>query len=147
MDDRTSLYFSLFNEIGIIGQLSRTLFEARLPDGLLTAHFSVVNHMVRLGDGQTPLALAGAFQVPKTTMTHMLSVLERHDFVRMAPNPEDGRSKCVFLTDAGRAFRQEAIERLAPDLEAMAGHIPGETVEALLPELEAVRRYLDTYRP
>ena len=147
MDDQTSLYFRLFNEIGIIGQLSRTLFEARLPDGLLTAHFSVVNHMVRLGDGQTPLALARAFQVPKTTMTHMLSVLERNGFISMTPNPDDGRSKCVFLTPAGRAFREDAIQGLAPDLAAMAGGIPPETVEALLPGLEDVRRYLDAHRP
>ncbi|MEM9032743.1 MAG: MarR family transcriptional regulator, partial [Pseudomonadota bacterium] len=102
---------------------------------------------VRLGDGKTPLALARAFQVPKTTMTHMLSVLERHGFIRVARNPEDGRSKCVFLTDAGRAFRAEAIARLAPDLAVMAKDIPPKTIEALLPGLEEIRRYLDTHRP
>ena len=147
MDERTALYFTLFNEIGIVGQLSRTLFEARLPVGLLASHFSVINHMVRLGDGKTPLALARAFQVPKTTMTHMLSVLERHGFVRLAPNPEDGRSKCVHLTDAGRVFREDAILRLAPDIEAMSGAIPLELIERLLPGLVELRTYLDTHRP
>jgi hypothetical protein len=34
----------------------------------------------------------------------------------MKPNPDDGRSKRVWLTDAGRAFREEAIARLAPDI-------------------------------
>lgn len=146
MDEKAALYFRFFNEIGIIGQLSRTLFEARLPDGLLTSHFGILNHMVRLGDGQTPLALARAFQVPKTTMTHMLSVLERHALIELAPNPQDGRSKCVHITEAGRRFRDDAIMRLAPDLAQMAETIPAETIEALLPGLEEIRRYLDENR-
>ncbi len=141
------MYFRLFNEIGIIGQLSRTLFEARLPEGLLASHFSVVNHMVRLGDGKTPLELARAFQVPKTTMTHSLSILEKHGFIRLAPNPQDGRSKCVFLTKAGRAFREDAIRSLGPDIAEMTGDIPADRVAALLPELERIRIYLDTHRP
>ena len=148
MDDRTrGMYFSLFNEIGIIGQLSRALFEARLPAGLLTAHFSVVNHLVRLGDGKTPLDLARAFQVPKTTMTHSLSILEKHGYIRIAKNPADGRSKCVYLTEDGRAFREDAIRALGPDLAAMAGQIDVEQVKLLLPHLEAIRMYLDENRP
>ncbi|MEM0950000.1 MAG: MarR family transcriptional regulator [Pseudomonadota bacterium] len=141
------VYFALFNEIGIIAQLSRALFEARLPDGLLTPHFSVINHMVRLGDGKTPLDLARAFQVPKTTMTHSLSILEKHGFVRITKNPDDGRSKCVFLTDTGRAFREDAIRLLGPDLAAMASEIDAEDVVSLLPHLEAIRKYLDANRP
>ena len=53
-------YFALFNEIGIIGQLSRAVMEAELPDGLLASHFSVLNHLIRVKDGQTPLKLAQA---------------------------------------------------------------------------------------
>lgn len=34
--------FAFFNEVGIIQQLSRALFEARLPDGLTVPHFSVL---------------------------------------------------------------------------------------------------------
>ncbi|MFM7336534.1 MAG: MarR family winged helix-turn-helix transcriptional regulator, partial [Tabrizicola sp.] len=97
--------FAFFNEVGILAQLSRALFEARLPDGFNLPQFVVLNHLVRVKDGQTPLALARAFQVPKTSMTHSLAVLERHGLIEMRPNARDGRSKCVFLTEAGRAFR------------------------------------------
>jgi hypothetical protein len=62
------LYFRLFNEIGIIEQLSRARFEARLPQGAPCPHFSVLNHLMRVEDGRTPLELARAFQVPKTTL-------------------------------------------------------------------------------
>ncbi|MEM9342495.1 MAG: MarR family transcriptional regulator [Pseudomonadota bacterium] len=146
-DDAARMYFRFFNEIGIIGQLSRALFEARLPDGLLVSHFSVVNHLVRLGDGRTPLNIAQAFQVPKTTMTHTLSILEKHGFVEMVPNPDDGRSKLVKLTDAGRAFQGEAIERLGPDMLTMSEEIPAKRIAEIVPLLEEVRQYLDANRP
>jgi hypothetical protein len=32
-------------------------------------HFSVLNHLMRVEDGRTPLELARAFQVPKTTLS------------------------------------------------------------------------------
>jgi hypothetical protein len=83
----TAVLFSFFNEVGIIGQLAGSLFERRLPDGFLVSHFGVVNNLVRLGDGKTPLDLARAFQVPKTTMTHTLAGLEKAGFIRFAPNP------------------------------------------------------------
>ncbi len=84
-DDRTPLYFRLFNEIGIIDQLATTFLESRLPEGLLAPHFTVLNHLVRVKDGRTPLELAMAFQVPKTTMTHQLGVLERRGLVVRGP--------------------------------------------------------------
>lgn len=138
--------FSLFNEIAIIGQLSRALFETRLPDGFLVSHFSVLNHLVRLGDGGTPLALASAFQVPKTTMTHTLAGLEKARLIEMRPNPGDGRSKCVWLTDAGRCFREEAIAALDPDMDEIVRNIPLEDIQSALPVLQQLRAYLDKAR-
>lgn len=147
MDNETRhIFFSFFNEIGIIAQLSRTAMEARLPKGLTLPHFSVVNHLVRVKDGQTPLVLARAFQVPKTTMTHTLSGLIDHDFVEMRPNPEDGRSKTVWLTTKGRQFREDAIRSIDPDIEALRAGIPTEKIEALVPALAEIRTFLDTYR-
>jgi DNA-binding MarR family transcriptional regulator len=145
-DTDTAVLFSFFNEVGIIGQLSGSLFERRLPDGFLVSHFGVVNNLARLGDGKTPLDLARAFQVPKTTMTHTLAGLEKAGFIRFAPNPRDGRSKCVMLTAAGRAFRDEAIAGLTPDLEAIARAIPPDRVAAVLPLLAEIRTWLDRER-
>ncbi|RVT86870.1 MarR family transcriptional regulator [Rhodobacteraceae bacterium CCMM004] len=146
-DDDLKTWFAVFNEIAIVAQLSRALFEARLPDGVVVPQFAVLNHLVRVGEGPTPLDLARAFQVPKTTMTHTLAGLERRGLVEMRPNPADGRSKTVWLTDAGRAFREEAIARLGPDVAALARALPTERYAALLPELETLRRTLDAMRP
>ena len=111
--DALGYYFALFNEIGIIQQLSRAVMEAELPEGLMQSHFGVLNHLIRVKDGQTPLKLANAFQVPKTTMTHTLMGLEKHGLIEMRPNPKDGRSKCVWITEAGVSLRNGTIERLS----------------------------------
>jgi DNA-binding MarR family transcriptional regulator len=144
--EETGLYFTLFNEIGIIGQLSRTLLEARLPEGLLAPHFTVLNHLVRMGDGRTPLDLARALQVPKTTLTHTLAGLERRGLVALRPNPGDGRSKQVWITAEGRALRDTVIAAMEPDIATIAPGFPPDSVEAILPALTALRRILDAQR-
>ena len=145
-DTPAAAVFALFNEVGIIGQLSTRLFERRLPEGFLVSHFSVLNHLCRLGDGKTPLDLATAFQTPKTTMTHTLGGLEKAGLIVFAPNPRDGRSKCVMLTEAGRRFRDDAIAALGPDMARMIEVIDvGRIIEAL-PVLEEIRAYLDKER-
>ena len=145
-DRNIATLFALFNEIGIIAQLSGSLFERRLPAGFLVSHFAVLNHLVRLGDGRTPLEIARAFQVPKTTMTHTLQGLEKAGLIAFAPNPADGRSKCVMLTDAGRAFRDTAIAALGPDLARRAAAIPPARIAEVLPLLAEVRTWLDRER-
>lgn len=147
MDNRDlGLYFVFFNEIGIIEQLGRSLLEAKLPKGILISHFSVLNHLIRVQNGQTPLVLARAFQVPKTTMTHTLTVLERHALIEVRPNPRDKRSKNVFITAAGRALREQAIADMAPDLAAVSERFPADKMSKIVPYLAEVRQFLDTYR-
>ena len=146
MDDKDLALFAVFNEIGIINQLSSAVFQARLPEGMHISHFSVLNHLVRLGDGRTPLSIANAFQVPKTTMTHTLSGLEKRGLIVMAPNPDDGRSKVVLLTDAGRQTRDAAIAAMADPIRTLSDGVGRAEVLALLPKLEALRKFLDENR-
>lgn len=138
--------FAFFNEVGILAQLSRALFEARLPPGFNLPQFAVLNHLVRVRDGQTPLVLARAFQVPKTSMTHSLAVLERAGLIEMRPNARDGRSKCVFITEAGRDFRLAAVESLAPDMAAIAAAYPVARLAEVLPTLTELRQTMDAMR-
>lgn len=145
-NDALAAYFTFFTEIGIIDQLSRAALDASLPDGLINTHFGVVNHLCRVKDGQTPIAIARAFQVPKTSMTHTLAGLEKHGLVEMRPNPKDGRSKRVWLTNAGREFRNASINSLAPTLVEMAATIPPERINDILPLLTNIREFMDEQR-
>ena len=143
---RAASLFALMNEVAIIEQLARTILESRLPDGASQPHFAVLNHLVRVADGRTPMELARAFQVPKTSMTNTLAGLEKRGLVEMRPNPDDGRSKRVWITDGGREFRDDAIAALAPDLAAMDEALDGERLAALVPELARIRAWLDERR-
>jgi len=146
MNEDHKALFQFFNEVGIINQLSSAIFQSRLPDGLHVSHFSVINHLVRLGDGKTPLALANAFQVPKTTMTHTLAVLEKRGLIRMDKHETDGRSKVVFITAEGRKAQEAAISAMAEPLARISADLGPDAIFDLLPGLEKIRKYLDDNR-
>jgi len=142
----TRLYFRFFTEIGIISHLSAAVLESRLPRGLLAAHFRVLNHLVRVRDGRSPLDMATAFQIPKTTMTHHVKVLEGFGYVTQRPNPEDGRYKQVWLTPKGRALCDDTIDGLADIIADWSQVFDPTEVADMVQRLERVRIYLDASR-
>lgn len=141
-----SAYFELFNEIGIINQLSSTEFERVLPHGLTQAQFGVLNHCMRLGDNKTPARLAAAFQLTRGTMTSTLKRMAAKRFIELVPDAEDGRSKRVLLTDAGRAAHGDAIAAAVPLLIRVSGALTHEQISTLLPILRELRMWLDDNR-
>lgn len=140
------LVYSLLNEVGIIAQLSRALMETRSSGKLTLAQFSVLNHLIRVAGNPSPLIIARAFQQPKTTMTHTLATLERRGLIKMRANPDDGRSKLVHLTDAGREARENALLDIKVDMTELGDQIGIEDIRAALPILTQIRQYLDNAR-
>ena len=140
------MLFALFNEIGIIEQLSRAVLEARLPDGLIAPHFTVLNHLSRLGDGRAPIDMARAFQVPKTSLTHTLKGLEERGLIELRPNPADGRSKLVYLTEAGSTLRNNTIASMGPEFQRMAEGFDLDRLTEVLPVLRELRVFMDADR-
>ena len=145
-DEDLSPHFALIYEVGIINQIGTTFLEARLPSGLLVSHFGVISHLIRVCDGATPLELARAFQVAKTTMTHTLAGLEKHGLVEIRPNPGDKRSKQVWLTPAGKQFRDDALAKLAPLFAALGERFSSKRVATMLPDLAEFRKVIDQLR-
>lgn len=145
-EEEAGKLFGVFNEIGIIEQLSRTQLEARLPKGLIAPHFTILNHLIRVADGRTPIELARAFQLPKTSVTHTVSGLEKHGLVTVRPNPNDGRSKCVWLTEKGRQLRDDTIAALVPDMIRVIRPMGLERLVSILPVLSELRTLLDEDR-
>ncbi len=138
--------FELLNEVGIIAQLSRALLESRLEDGLTIHHFTALNHLVRLGDGQTPIDMARAFQVPKNSMSHTLAGLEKRGLIKLIPNPADGRGKLVLLTQAGHNSLSRAVQNIAPEILRMVPQFGLDEANAILPSLRKLRALLDGAR-
>lgn len=138
--------FGFFNEIGIINQLSNAALAKALPDGVHPSHFAIINHLVRMGDGKTPIRIAGAMQVTKTTMTHSLKVLLDRAFIEVRPNPEDARGKLVFLTEKGHAFRVQAIQNVMEQYGRIIEPKHIELMHKMLPGLTEMRKHLDDNR-
>ena len=140
------LVFAAFNEIAIVNQLATALLATCLSDGVHPSHFSILNHLARMGDGKTPIRIAAAMQVSKNTMTHSLKVLEVRGLIEVRANPDDGRGKLVFLTADGRRFRDAAIGRVTDRF----GKIMTPEIRALLsrirPDLATLRKHLDENR-
>ncbi len=146
-NERTRIYLDLFAEIGMTGHLVRTLMEQRLPGGLIDRQFMMLTHLVRTGDPTTPHALAQAFRLPKTSVTHTLGTLAARGLVEIRPNPGDGRSKLVHLTAAGRTMQGQAVAALGPDIAALAAEHPPAEIAELVPRLRRIRRWLGAARP
>lgn len=136
----------VLNEVGIISQLASAEMLRVLERGMGVSEFSVLNHFVRLGDGKTPSWLAKAFQVTRASMTAIVGKLEAKGYVRVEVVAEDRRQKLVSITPAGRKAHARAVEAIRPASEAIVEAFGEDRLAALLPELEALRVYLDTAR-
>jgi len=145
-DDLTRLYFQMFNEIGIIAQLSSNRLERVLPDGMSVAQFTLLNHLVRLGGSWAPSRLARAFQVTKGAMTNTLQRLEGQGLIRIATDPDDARGKLVEITEAGRRMRERCVRATGEVMADIVRLIPVDDVRAALPLLEHLRKTLDENR-
>ncbi len=144
--DQGQALFQFFTEVGIIHQLSSKLLESHLPHGLTNTHFGILSHLSRRPIGETPLQLAIAFQQPKTTMTHMLKVLDKHNLITVGPNPSDGRSKTVTATDAAHILLAHTRAAMAPEMASFVSQIDPNTIANLVPELTKIREVLDANR-
>lgn len=144
--DGDPILFTFFNEIGIIDQLARARLDRGLPDELRASHFIVLNHLVRMGDGKSPVALARAFQVTKGAITNTLQRLEARGLIALSADPDDGRGKRVTLTAAGRRMRDQSILQLWPAFADLAPVATAAEIEAVLPLLRRIREHLDRAR-
>ena len=138
--------FGFFNEVGIINQLSSAILAKCLPDGVHPSHFAIVNHLVRMGDGKSPIRIAAAMQVTKNTMTHSLKVLSDRGFITVEPDPDDGRGKLVHLTETGRAFRETAIRSVLERFGEIVEPAHQEAMQRVMGDLVAIRKLLDENR-
>lgn len=144
--DNAGKLLALLTDIGIINQLTTTAATRALAPELGMSEYSLLNHMMRRGDGETPTRLARAFQVSKPSMTATIGRLAAKRLVEMVDDADDARSKRLLMTDAGKAAWQVGQERLSKLKDDL---FEGFDVTALLPHADAIaalRAHLDQQR-
>jgi len=144
--DANTALFDYFNEIGIISQLAGNLFERKLPKGLTSSQFGVLNWFMRVDDEASPGRLATAFQVTAGAMTNTLKKLESKGLIKVEPDGSSGRQKRVTITTQGRRMRDKAIASAAPLFTEFAARFPAASIARQTQDLQKVRQYLDEYR-
>lgn len=137
--------FAAMTEISIIAHLADTAFARRLPDGLTTAQFAVLNHLLRLDTQQTIGELARALQVSQPTMSSTVRRLEEKGLVTPVPDPDDRRIRRIGVTPAGIAARKAAVQALDASRSELAS-LTRQEWKQLLPLLNKLRVALDSAR-
>jgi DNA-binding MarR family transcriptional regulator len=88
----------------------------------------------------TPTGLAAFFDMPLSTVLFRIGRLERRGHIDRIPNPEDGRSYLVSLSDEGQRLLGTARPAFRDYAEAVEARLGPVRVEALRAALEELRR-------
>ena len=134
---------ALFGELFMADQLARNRISKVLPKGMELSHFSVLNHLARVGEERTPAQLAKSFHVTRGAMTNTLNKLEWAGHVHIRPDWEDARQKFVAISPSGRAAREAALAGGVPLIAEVVQAVGAERVRALLPVLRELRIKLE----
>ena len=138
-----SLAVALFSEILTNEQLIRNRLSRVLPKGMEISHFSVLNHLARIGDERSPAQLAKSFHVTRGAMTNTLTKLEWAGYVHIRPDWDDARRKMVAISPSGRAARDAAISAITPMVSDLIRDLGEDRVRASLPVLRELRTKLE----
>src|SRR3954471_15160166 len=107
----------VFDEIRYIEHLVRTAIARKLPVGLTYPQFEVMNLLSRRGDGITPLEIARALQMTKSSLTNTLQRLHARTLIRVEHCANDGRRKRIWLTPDGRSAYAQSMAAIRPKME------------------------------
>jgi DNA-binding MarR family transcriptional regulator len=147
-DEKTDdLAVALFGELFMADQLARNRISKVLPKGMELSHFSVLNHLARIGEERSPAQLARAFHVTRGAMTNTLARLEWAGHIHIRPDWEDARRKLVVISPSGRAARDSAVATVVPLIAEVAQAVGADRVRALLPVLRELRIKLEEAAP
>jgi DNA-binding MarR family transcriptional regulator len=135
---RSSILLDLYAMAHLAGGVLDPELAAR---GVSSDDFGLLS-MIVLHEPVTPTRLAAELGVPPTTLSSMLQRLVENGLARREPNPVDGRSALISLTDEGLARARSgspavraAVSRIADELER-----PFDEVAAALEDLHRAMR-------
>ena len=132
----------VFDEIRYIEHLVRTAIARKLPVGLTYPQFEVMNLLARRGDGVSPLEIARALQMTKSSLTNTLQRLHARRLIRVEPSASDGRRKRIWLAAEGRAAYAQSVVALRPKMATQRGGFTPKEFRDALPFLKALRTWL-----
>ena len=138
------LAVSLFSEISAIDHLFKVRLSKTLPQGMELSHFAVLNHFSTLQGEKTPAQLARSFNVTKGAITNTLTKLSKMGYIHIRPDWDDGRSKQVSISNAGKSARDNAVSAIEPIIGELMKVLGQKKAKALIPFLRDLRILLNS---
>lgn len=128
------------NPMGLLGRLARLHAHlVRETEAVLAQHrlnrasFDVLATLRRAGSPfqLSPGDLLAATMVTSGTMTNRIDQLEKQGLVERIPNPQDGRSVLIGLTEPGLALVNRAVSDHVENQHRLTSSLSTEEFEAL----------------
>ncbi len=128
-----------------LARLFAGALQARIkPMGLSTGVFPVMLHLWQK-DGLTQRDLVDLVGVEQATMANTLARMERDDLILRRPDPEDGRSQRIWLTEHGSGLREAATsaakEENAAVLASLSDADRAQLIQLLRKAIESGERH------
>ncbi|WP_156503052.1 MarR family transcriptional regulator [Tistrella mobilis] len=126
--------------MGLIGRLTRLMTHLMremektfATHGLAYPSFDVLATLRRSGPpyALSPGDLMATTMVASGTMTNRIDQLEKSGLVQRRPNPQDGRSVLIALTDQGRRVIDAAVADHVLTQKRLVGHLSAAEQAAL----------------
>lgn len=143
-----SLEFRIINWIGIIDQLTSTKVR-KLLEGteVPPPQFALLNHFShRPKEGKKVTDIARAMQQPQPGITKTIAKMVTKEFLEERPNPDDGRSKILYLTPKGIKAHIGARQKLIEGMGNTFDDWSEEEKEILFKLLDRLKIHFDNNR-
>lgn len=134
---------AVFSEIGIIEHLIRLSVVEHLPPAMTYAHFELLMHFHRNGDGQTPVELAQEMMLSKAAMTNALQKMEALGLIIVLADVSDRRKKRVRMSRAGGDAYFQILKDMKWKMEALREGFTENEFRQALPFLRNLRGFLE----
>src|SRR6476659_5621659 len=126
-------------DLFLTNQRRKQMIEAALAGCELPAEDYPLYVLVGAEGPWTPTGLAKRLEMPLSTMLFRLKRLERRGHAERVPNPDDGRSHLIRLTDEGNRLLAEARPAFRDYAEAVEARLGSEPIGTLRGGLEELR--------
>jgi DNA-binding MarR family transcriptional regulator len=127
-------------DVFLTNQRRKQMIERALAQTELPPEDYPVYVLVGAEGPWTPTGLAARLEMPLSTTLFRLGRLERRGHAERFPNPADGRSYLIRLTDEGQRLLGQARPAFRAYAEAIEGRLGSDVVEALRAGLDELRQ-------
>lgn len=135
-------HIEVFTAIGAVEHYLRRTVIRHLPPGMTYAHFEVLRHFMRHGDGLTPAQLAQILLVTKGAVTNILQKMEEQGLVAVISDASDGRKKRVRVTRGGIETANAIFKAMKGQTEKLRDGFTDNEFREALPFLKALGAFL-----